>query len=189
MEPNFHEHDFIVVDKVTPRLWTLKRGDVIVFVPEERHLPLIKRVIWLPGETVRIIDEKVYICDVMDTCNELDERYLPRDFVTSVRSCKKDVFEIGEEGYFVLWDNRDHSTDSRCCFGFTCYKGANYIVYPKDIIGKVLMRLYPDRQVFRNQEETKMHDDSELQVNKKESEDASDELSNDILDGFGDREE
>jgi len=48
MEPLFHQGDFIVVDKITPRIGSLKRGDIIVFVPESRDVPFIKRVIGLP---------------------------------------------------------------------------------------------------------------------------------------------
>lgn len=158
MEPNFHEHDFIVVDKITPRMGMMNRGDVIVFVPQGKHLPFIKRIVWLPWETIRIIEWKVYICDDQDICNELDEQYLPSDFSTSTHACGKDVFPLDDKWYFVLGDNRDHSTDSRCCFGLACYEDTNYEVYPDDIIGKVLMRLYPDMTSFRDHEDTKVQE-------------------------------
>jgi hypothetical protein len=45
MEPKFHQGDFIIVDKITPRLGKLERGDIIVFVPENRDVPFIKRII------------------------------------------------------------------------------------------------------------------------------------------------
>ena len=177
MEPNFHEHDFIVVDKITPRMWIMKRWDVIVFVPQGKHLPFIKRVIWLPGEIVRIIEGKIYICDDKDICNELDEWYLPNGFSTATSACEKNVFPLDDQWYFVLWDNRDHSTDSRCCFGLACYKDMNYEVYPDDIIGKVLLRLYPDMTFFQN------HDDIKKQVETVNFyQDASwDTLDDDIL--------
>lgn len=45
MEPTFHENDFIIVDKITPRYGELRRGDVIVFVPPGKDIPYIKRVV------------------------------------------------------------------------------------------------------------------------------------------------
>jgi signal peptidase I len=63
MAPTFSENDFIVVDKITPRFGNLKRGDIIVFVPPGKTIPYIKRVIGLPGETVKLIDNAVLICD------------------------------------------------------------------------------------------------------------------------------
>lgn len=45
MEPKFHPGDFIIVDKITPRLGELERGDIIVFVPQDRDVPFIKRII------------------------------------------------------------------------------------------------------------------------------------------------
>jgi len=62
MSPTFEENDFIVVDKITPRFGKLQRGDVIVFVPPGKTVPYIKRIIGLPGETVKIHDSKVQIC-------------------------------------------------------------------------------------------------------------------------------
>jgi signal peptidase I len=62
MEPRFHDGDFIIVDKITPRLGKLERGDIIVFVPESRDVPFIKRIIGLPGEEVKIRDNNVLIC-------------------------------------------------------------------------------------------------------------------------------
>jgi signal peptidase I len=143
MAPTFHERDFIIVDKITKRLDILGRWDVIVFVPEWKNTPYIKRIIWLPGETVKIKDWSVFICDILwENCKELVEPYLSEDVQTKTR-CWKTEFQI-EDGYFVLWDNRGFSTDSLCCFGLGCYDGANYEVQNKDIIGRVLFRAFPN---------------------------------------------
>ena len=143
MAPTFHENDFIIVDKVSKRFDILNRLDVIVFVPEWKTTPYIKRIIWLPWETVKIQDWSVLICDSdWNNCEILDESYLPEDLETKTR-CWLSEFKI-ENWYFVLWDNRWFSTDSLCCFWLWCYDWANYEVLDKDIIGRVLFRLFPD---------------------------------------------
>ncbi len=143
MAPTFQENDFIIVDKVSQRFDTLTRWDVIVFVPEGKTIPYIKRIVWLPGETVKIQWGEVLICDtVTDECEQLDEVYLPEDFTTKTR-CGITEFEV-KNGFFVLWDNRWFSTDSLCCFGLGCYDGATYEVTDKDIIWKVLFRVFPE---------------------------------------------
>ncbi|MEI7478086.1 MAG: signal peptidase I [bacterium] len=45
MAPTFHDKDFIVVDKMTPKYGSLKRGDVVVFVPPGKDIPFIKRIV------------------------------------------------------------------------------------------------------------------------------------------------
>jgi signal peptidase I len=79
MSPTFEENDFIIVDKITPRFSDLKRGDVIVFVPPGKTIPYIKRIIGLPGETVKIKSNRVEVCTTQDAgeqCNTVDESYL-----------------------------------------------------------------------------------------------------------------
>lgn len=146
MEPTFDEKDFIIVDKITPKIWTFQRWDIIVFVPAGKDVPYIKRIIGLPGEVVKIDDWEVYVCnndDTWENCQLLQEDYLPEDIYTKA-SCWITEFKVDEWKYFVLWDNRDHSTDSRCCFGLWCYSWANYLVGKEDIIGKVYIKLLPE---------------------------------------------
>ena len=153
MAPTFIEKDFIIVDKISQKLWRLDRWDVIVFVPQWKTIPYIKRIIWLPGETVKFQDGEVYICSnnipsgslVIDSewnnCEKLPEPYLPWWLQTNA-TCGKDEFKV-EWWYFVMWDNRWRTTDSLCCFWIECYEWANYIVRDMDLIGKVWVRLYP----------------------------------------------
>lgn len=154
MEPVFHQGDFIIVDKISPRMERFKRWDVIVFVPKDKDVPYIKRIVGLPGETVRVYDGKVHICTKPESgtwdlaCVELNEPYLASGAVTTTTRCKKDEFEVTEWGYFVMGDNRGHSTDSLCCFGLWCYEWANYLAYPQDMIGKVAVRLFPEMKSF-----------------------------------------
>ena len=145
MSPTFSENDFIVVDKLTPRFGQLHRWDVIVFVPPGKTIPYIKRVIGLPGETVKIVDNRVEICpqDTPQNCHILDESgYLSASVKTEPR-CGIDTFVVDTGGYFVMGDNRQFSTDSRCCFGLDCYPWSSYNVPFNNIIGKVYVRFYP----------------------------------------------
>ncbi len=146
MHPTFEERDFIIVDKVSSRFTDRKRGEVIVFVAPGKTDPYIKRIIWLPGEIVKVENGHVNICSGENNCHVLEEKYLPKNLKTEAR-CGKSEFEV-TWGLFVMWDNRGLSTDSLCCFGLKCYDWANYVVPENRIIGKVYMRLFPRFKIF-----------------------------------------
>lgn len=149
MSPTFEENDFIIVDKITPRFGDLQRGDIIVFVPPGKTVPYIKRVIALPGETVKISNNKVSICSIKDNkedCFQLDQTYLSETVWTDTR-CWLNEFKI-LNWFFVMWDNRSFSTDSRCCFWLDCYNWASYEVPLDNIIGKVYLRFLPSFGFF-----------------------------------------
>lgn len=116
MVPTFHEDDFVIVDKIS----NIKRGDVVVFVPHGQKLPYIKRVVGLPGETIKLQNGGVSICKTnagtgAQACEAYKEDYLPEGTLTEAR-CGITSFDVTTGGVFVLGDNRGFSTDSRCCF-------------------------------------------------------------------------
>lgn len=150
MEPTFSERDFIIVDKMTPRWGEIKRWDIIVFVPQNKTLPFIKRVIGMPNEHIKVEEGKTFLCTdaTFSDCEELEEIYLPSETYTSIDRCDVSEFSTDDTWFLVFGDNRDHSTDSRCCFWLACYEGANYLVYPEDMIGKVMMRMYPSMDPY-----------------------------------------
>ncbi len=150
MAPTFEENDFIIVDKITPRFGQLHRGDVIVFVPPGKTIPYIKRIVWLPWETIKLKNDGVEVCttkDDIEQCNTLSEQYLSWIIKTEAR-CGVDEFKIDGGGFFVLGDNRWFSTDSRCCFWLNCYEWSTYEVPFDHIIGKVYLRFFPNFQIF-----------------------------------------
>jgi len=155
MEPTFHENDFIIVDKISQRNRSFHRGDIVVFVPPGKDIPYIKRVIGLPGETVEIANGGVNICRPTSgsqdlSCTKLNESYIPQGVLTEAR-CGITNFPVTTGALFVLGDNREYSTDSRCCFGLGCYSGSQYLVTKQYMIGKVFMRVFPDMKLFNNE--------------------------------------
>lgn len=130
MEPNLSDGDNLVVDKLSYVFSEPERFDIIVFPdqakPDERF---IKRVIGLPGETVRI-DTQGYI---YINGEKLEESY-GRE-VMKTPGLAAEELELGEEEYFVLGDNRNDSLDSR-----DIRVG---MVNRQDIIGRAWLRIYP----------------------------------------------
>jgi signal peptidase I len=85
-----------------------ERFDVVIFkYPVDEEENYIKRIIGLPGETVVIRDGKIYI-DGSST--PLEENYLPEEWVVENDGY---VFEVPEDSYLVLGDNRNESLDAR----------------------------------------------------------------------------
>ena len=103
MHPSFENEELLLTEKVSYRFSSPNRGDVIVFeAPIERKADFIKRIIGIPGDTVKIVDGNVYINSV-----KLDENYI----MGTTEGDK--TFTLGESEYFVLGDNRTASSDSR----------------------------------------------------------------------------
>lgn len=135
MEPNFHTGERILVEKLTKYFKPFSRGDVVVLNPPGNDaIDYIKRVIGVPGDTVKIFDCKIYI-SVDGKKFELQESYLPEAICTQagpiIREGKAVKLETNE--YLVLGDNRGNSSDSR-------YFG---LVTKDRIAGKVILRFWP----------------------------------------------
>lgn len=112
MEPNFHEHDYLLVDEISYRFNEPKRGDVIVFrYPQDPQEYFIKRVIGLPGEKIEIKDGGVFITNASDESMKLNEAYLP--FFTETVAQDSGPITLKNNEFFVLGDNRNGSKDSR----------------------------------------------------------------------------
>lgn len=131
MEPTFHDNEYLIIDELSYRLHTPKRGDVVVLRNPALGEFLIKRLIAMPGERVVINDGKVTIHNADYPHGiELDERpYLPAG-VTTFGSLDT---TLNDQQYFVLGDNRAASLDSRS-FG---------PITRRDIIGRTAFRAWP----------------------------------------------
>jgi len=133
MEPNFYDHEYLIIDEISYRLGDVKRGDVIVFkYPRNPKQFYIKRVVGLPGETVTIKEDGVYIKTTDGEEFKYDETaYLDDTVRTQAYNYSEVTLEDGQ--YFVMGDNRPASYDSRH-FG---------PVSQDFIIGKAMLRVLP----------------------------------------------
>jgi signal peptidase I len=132
MEPNFHDNEYLIINKVGYRIGEPQRGDAIVFhYPKERSQYFIKRIVGLPGEKVKVEDGRVLIYnEEYPQGRVLNEPYTASQNVTFGPN---EVISLGSEEYFVLGDNRLQSSDSRV-WG---------ILPKKDIVGKAFVRIFP----------------------------------------------
>ena len=107
-----------------------QRGDVVIFkFPDDESQKYVKRIIGLPGETVTIDNGKVYINNSPDP---LEEDYLKEEWVNAAGPY---VYQVPENSYFVMGDNRNDSYDSRYW--------TNTFVTKDKIIGKALFIYFP----------------------------------------------
>lgn len=127
MVPTLNVNDRLFVSRVyNPE--NLKRGDIVVFESDELDETLIKRLIGLPGDRIRIENGLVYVND-----EQLIEDYIGEndDF--------NGEYEVPEGKYFFLGDNRLWSKDSRYW--------ENPYIDEDSIIGKAQIKVYPFNEI------------------------------------------
>jgi len=135
MYPNFYDLEYLLTDKISYRFSQPERGEVVIFkAPRNEEYEYIKRVIGLPGEKIRIREGNVFINDKL-----INEAYLPSEFYTrgGSFSAEDQTIKIEEDKYFVLGDNRSHSSDSR-----------DWGSVPREnIVGKAWFRYWPPEKI------------------------------------------
>jgi signal peptidase I len=138
MEQNFQDYNYLIIDRFSYDFLQPQRGDVIVFnLPQDTNRALIKRVIGLPGDTV-VLSGTAPTVTIIDAAHPqgftLAEPYLSPENLGGASDMR---VTLGADQYFVLGDNRKVSADSRL-----------WGILPKsDIVGRVLLRLYPVNEI------------------------------------------
>ncbi len=128
MVPTLEDGNQLITDKITYRFRDPQRFEIVVFPHGENNEYYIKRVIGLPGETVRIDpDGVIYI-----NGSVLEENY---GYGRTQQQELTEEITLGEDEYFVLGDNREVSLDSRYAEVGNIPRGI--------IIGRAWLRLYP----------------------------------------------
>ena len=130
METTLSNGDNLIVDKLTHHFKEPKRYDIIVFPYKyEENTYYIKRIIGLPGETVQVIDGYTYI-----NGEQLAGDIYGAEVMESAGIAAEPI-TLGGDEYFVLGDNRNHSSDSR--------DPSVGILKRKDLMGRAWIRIYP----------------------------------------------
>lgn len=134
METTLSDGDNLIVDKISYRFRDPKRYDIIVFPYKyEEDTYYIKRIIGMPGETVQVAGGYVYIN------GELLESDTYGKEVMEYAGIAEEPITLGPDEYFVLGDNRNHSSDSR--------DPSVGILHREDLLGRAWVRIYPFDQM------------------------------------------
>lgn len=134
MTPNFQNGEYILTNKVIYKTKDPQRGDVVVFKsPRNKDIDYIKRVIALPGETILLKDQRIFINGkILNEPYEYNKPIFGESFLHEGQP-----YTVPAGTYFVMGDNRPGSSDSRE-FG---------PIVKEDFIGKALLRYWPTDQM------------------------------------------
>lgn len=155
METSYHDKEFIIVNKLSytwlfwKYIWDPSRWDVVIFRPHAQNWKeyYIKRVVWAPWDTIKFQDGDVYIKlkDSKKWFIKLNEDYLSE--VSKWKTflpfdVKESEFIIPDWEYFLIWDNRNNSSDSRSCFQSCSLPNSTHFIKRSDIIWRVFINFW-----------------------------------------------
>jgi len=131
MEPNFYDHEYLVIDEISYRFNDPDRGDIVVFKPPgQGRQHFIKRIVGLPGETIEVTRGEI---KVFNSNNPEGSVLNESEYLTGVYTPGNNHVSLKQNEYFLLGDNRSSSLDSRS-FG---------PVDESNITGRVWLRGWP----------------------------------------------
>lgn len=131
MVPTLHTEDYLITEKVSYRFRNPKAGEIIILQnPRNESQDFIKRIIAVPGDTIKISNNIVYL-----NGQSLPENYLPVGTITRSGAflTENSLVKVASNQYFVFGDNRAHSSDSRDWGPVT----------KEEIVGRAFFRYYP----------------------------------------------
>jgi len=135
MVPNFYDGEQIIAEKISIKTGEIERGDIVIFKhPTYLDRLVIKRVVGLPNEKISLNGGRIYVDG-----RELIESYIPQNTSTKEGTVimENSEYEVPQDGYILLGDNRENSTDSR-----------NWGAIKRDlIVGKGFVIYYPLNKV------------------------------------------
>lgn len=135
MDPNFPDGEYLLTEKISYYKHDPERGDVIVFTPPISEDEFIKRVIGLPGDTVMIQNGKIFVNN-----KQVKEDYIKVETSGGNFLTEGEKYVVPEGNYFVVGDNRPHSSDSRAWGPITkkVISGKAWVIYfPFNLAGFV----------------------------------------------------
>ena len=136
MEPSFEDRNYLIIDEISYRFGQPQRGEVVVFrFPEDPKQFFIKRIIGLPDETIEIKNNEIRIFNDQEPLGfilEESEYLSPQE--TTQGNLK---IKLKRDEFFVLGDNRLHSSDSRSWGPLARHF----------ITGKVFIRAWPINEI------------------------------------------
>ncbi len=128
MENTIHPGDRVIGSRLAYLGQEPQREDIIIFrYPDDESQIFIKRIIGLPGEEIEIVDGQVYVDDSSEPLNEVYLKEMPQGSFGP--------YEVPQDAYFVMGDNRNNSHDSRFW--------ENHYVDREDILAKAVFQYYP----------------------------------------------
>lgn len=134
METTIMPGDRVIGSRLHYRFGEPERGDIAIFVyPDDEARGIrtyyVKRVIGMPGDTIDIVDGKVYL---NGSAEPLDEPYIREEMELEPPM----HFEVPEDSYFMMGDNRNYSSDSRR------WRTTHYVKREK-MVAKVMFQYFP----------------------------------------------
>lgn len=135
MVPTLQNGDYLITEKVSYKFRDPTRGEIIVLKnPKDESQDFIKRVIALPGDTLEISNNKIFLNGRL-----LEEPYLPTGAPTKGGAfvVNDSPVKAGNNQYFVIGDNREHSSDSRTWGP----------IIKEEIVGRAIFRYFPFQNI------------------------------------------
>lgn len=129
MENTIMTGDRVIGSRLSYKFGDPERGDIVIFrFPDNEEIYYVKRVIGLPGDTIDIADGHVYL---NGSAEPMEEPYIREPMIPE----EPMHFEVPEDSYFMMGDNRNYSSDAR--------RWKNTYVKRDKLVAKVLFRYFP----------------------------------------------